>query len=194
MTDVRRAGAVLGTAFHDDPLFSWAIPDEDRRARALPKLFAGSLRHCARHGGVIEIEDGAAVVCWTDPDHFTIGVADALRSGLAAAPLWLGLDAARRLQRHEEPVDRRMRPHIGPTDAYLMAVGTTPASRGTGLGRQCVAAVSDAAAAAGFRSVVLRTENPNNVALYQRLGYDLIDHWTVEVSNLEVWALRQPLR
>ncbi|HEX9765235.1 MAG TPA: GNAT family N-acetyltransferase [Nitriliruptorales bacterium] len=191
--DLRRAGAVLGGAFQQDPLFEWALPDEARRARALPRIFVGSLRHCARHGGVIEVHDGAAVVCWTDPGHFTVRVGDALRSGMAVAPLWLGVSGARRLQRHEDPVDRRMAGHISPVDAYLMAVGTSPASRGSGLGRECVQAVAQSAKQAGYRSVVLRTENPDNVGLYEHLGFEVIDQWTAEVSGLEVWAFRRPL-
>jgi GNAT superfamily N-acetyltransferase len=184
---------VLAEAFHEDPLFAWALPDEQRRLRALPRLFTGSLRHCARHGGVIEQGDGAAVACWMPATHATIGVLDALRSGLATSPLWLGMKATRRLQAHEEPVDARMATHLGDANAYLMAVGTTTDARGTGLGRACVDAVAEAARSAGHPAVVLRTENPANVPIYEHLGFEIIDQWTVSASGLEVWAFRRPL-
>lgn len=188
----RTLGQLLGDAFADDPLFTWAIPDERRRRRALPRMFARSLKHCDRHGGVVRRGNEAAAG-WTDGQHARVSIGDALRSGLAMSPMWLGLAASRRLQQHEALVDVRMAGHLGPGSAYLMAVGTDPGKRGSGLGRACVEDVASAAEEAGHDALVLRTENPGNVGFYEHLGFEVIDQWSVSASGLEVWAFRRPL-
>lgn len=190
--DLSRPARLLAEAFLDDPLFTWAIPDERRRRRALPRMFRGSLEHCRRYGGVVARGD-EAIAGWTDGLHARVSVIDALRSGLAFTPAWLGLAASRRLQRHETLVDVRMAGHLGPSDAYLMVVGSDPRSRGTGLGKACVEEVAFAAADAGFEALVLRTENPGNVGFYEHIGFEIVDQWRVEASGLDVWAFRRPL-
>ena len=48
--DVRRVAAMLARAFQDDPLMRYAIPDDERRRRLLPRLIALNVRYGRRYG------------------------------------------------------------------------------------------------------------------------------------------------
>ncbi len=52
-SDVRSLARVLGRAFFDDPVMMWMLPDDARRARALPRVFGAMTRHhfLSRPGG-----------------------------------------------------------------------------------------------------------------------------------------------
>jgi hypothetical protein len=47
--DLPQLSAALSKAFFDDPLMVWAIPDQDRRQRLVPKFFALFTRAFLRH-------------------------------------------------------------------------------------------------------------------------------------------------
>jgi len=47
--DLPEISSALSTAFFDDPLTSWALPDDDRRQRLLPEFFALFTRAFLRH-------------------------------------------------------------------------------------------------------------------------------------------------
>jgi len=63
--DVEKASLVLGKAFHDDPVWSRVIPDEDERKQKLPLVFEISLRYALRYGEVFatsENLEGIAII------------------------------------------------------------------------------------------------------------------------------------
>ena len=167
------AAQVLARAFGDDPLFTWALPDARRRARALPYVFAGTLRHSRRHGGVVTAADGAAVVGWMRGDHVRMTAYDVVVSGLGLTPLRLGLAATRRLQVHEAACERAL-DDVAPSGwAYLCVVGVEPAEQGRGLGAEVIRSTL-AAMAPDHTACLLKTENPANVAVYEHLGFRVV--------------------
>lgn len=54
-SDVKQLAAVLGRAFHNDPVMSWILADDTRRAKGLPRLFAAITRHHFLAGGGAEV-------------------------------------------------------------------------------------------------------------------------------------------
>ena len=50
--EVRKASLVLGTAFHDDPLWSQVIPNEAERKQKLPLILEINLKYALRYGEV----------------------------------------------------------------------------------------------------------------------------------------------
>lgn len=181
---------MLARAFHDEPLFRYALPDERRRARALPEVFAGTLRHAQRYGAVIG--DDRAVSSWVPLTRLEIGPVDAWRAGLAATPVRLGPAASWRLLRHEAAADRRVRALAESSWAYIPLVGVDPQRQGTGLGRQVVGATVEALRGR-FPAVILRTEQARNVGFYDSLGFGLVEEFTVPASGLAVWVLVREL-
>src|SRR5262245_41507720 len=58
------ASRVLASAFRDDPVFSWCIPDPDRRAVLLPRFFELFVGAVLPYGESELASDGAAVALW----------------------------------------------------------------------------------------------------------------------------------
>src|SRR5688572_19081870 len=164
------AAQVLAHAFADDPLFTWAIPDRDRRSRALPHVFDGTLRHCARHGGVETVADGAAVVGWMTGAHLRMSARDVVAAGLVSIPFRLGPAATRRLQAHEAACERALDAVAPARWAYLCVVGVEPAEQGRGHGAAVIRTALESMAT-DHDACLLKTENPGNVAIYERLGF-----------------------
>ncbi|HZE17724.1 MAG TPA: hypothetical protein VE197_19615 [Mycobacterium sp.] len=52
---VRELSATLGRTFHDDPVTTWMLPDEDARLTHLPRQFATLTRHHYLAGGGVEV-------------------------------------------------------------------------------------------------------------------------------------------
>lgn len=186
----------MAAAFHAGVLFGWAQPDEARRATGLRGVFAGTVRHCRRHGGVevVEAASGpAAVAGWVPAGALDLGAFDLLRSGLIATPLWLGPQATVRLERHERPAERRLVAHRRPGDAYLWVLGAHPQVQGTGRGGAALTAALAAMAAAGHDRCLLRTDDPPNVPWYERHGFTVVEHLDDLGSGLPAWILARPL-
>jgi ribosomal protein S18 acetylase RimI-like enzyme len=167
------AAGVLARAFADDPLFAWALPDPARRTRALPYVFAGTLRHCRRRGGEETAGDVDAVVGWMRGEHLRMSPRDVLAAGLVTTPARLGLAATRRLQAHEAACERALVEAAPPRWAYLCVVGVEPTAQGRGLGRAVISASLDAMSS-DHATCLLKTENPRNVAVYEHLGFRVV--------------------
>jgi GNAT superfamily N-acetyltransferase len=64
-------------------------------------------------------------------------------------------------------------------DAELKRLYTAPAARGRGVARRVLAAVEESARSFGRRRLILETgdQQPEAIALYTKLGYDVIDNF-----------------
>lgn len=188
--DLRPVAALLARAFHTDPLFTWVVPDPARRARALPGVFLGALHHCRRFGGVVADPPGAAG--WVPLHRLELDVLDLLHARLPAAALRLGPRATWRLHAHEAACQRRLAQLAAPDAAYLWMIGVEPARVGEGHGRRVVAAAL-ARAAGSHSQVLLKTEQPRNVALYAHLGFEYLTAVPAPGGGPTSWLMRRAL-
>lgn len=186
---LRDAAVTLAVAFHDGALFSYAEPDEGRRAARLPWLFEGTLLHCRRHGGVEVIENAAAVSGWVPGPKLALTPADLVRTGLIATPARFGPTATLRLERHERPTEPRLLEALTDTTAYLWVLGSHPGRQGDGLGARAVAATFASMRAAGFDRCVLRTDDAHNLGFYRHLGFEVVEELAHLPSGLPAWIL-----
>jgi GNAT superfamily N-acetyltransferase len=74
--------------------------------------------------------------------------------------------------------------------AYLWLLGVAPEARGTGLARSLVAAVKSQGAASGFSSLLLKTEQPANVPIYEHLGLTRVAYTEAPPLLTPSWVLR----
>jgi GNAT superfamily N-acetyltransferase len=157
---------LLVGAFYDDPTWSWAFPDPERRRdqqRALWQLFVRSAR---RYRWNWLAADDAATSVWIPPGGTELTPEEEVEMEHLLVEL-LGADAAR-VQRAVEQFDEahpKDEPHY-----YLSLLGTDPARRGRGHGLGLLAAnlaLVDAEAMPAY----LESSNPANVPLYERFGF-----------------------
>lgn len=186
--DLDEASRLLADAFRLDP---WArhvlgAPGGSRQA-ALRAIMRVPVRLAAERGGVV-VDRGAdgslaAVSTWLPLDQREVTIGVVRRAGALLLPLRAGPVTMRRLTRDEAELDavlarllhRPQHPEPdGGGDAYLWVLGAAASARGQGHGRTVVEQTCGEASRSGFGRLVLNTDNPDNVALYRRLGFTLV--------------------
>ncbi len=164
--DPRPAGAVLGRAFVEDPVFGWLVQGRDREAR-LVRAFTAFAGTAVRTPGarVLVTPERRAAALWLPPGAWRAGVGELARTaGPLAGALRAGTVRGLRLQAVVE------RHHLQEPHWYLEALGAVPEARGTGVGGRVVQPVLDACDDARLPTY-LESSNPRNWSFYERLGF-----------------------
>lgn len=189
--------AVLSDAFHDYPVMRYVLGTDAAghgapyavRLHRLVQLFASGRAY--RNEPMLGVRDdrgmliGAAVMTLPvtpDPPPAFI----ALRESIWAE---LGGDAR---TRYDEYAGVTQRFAIAEPHHHLNMIGVRRSHRGLGIARQLLEAVHALAAAdAASTGVSLTTERAENVAFYERFGYQVRGHARV-APDLETWTMFRP--
>lgn len=186
-----RVAGVLARAFQEDPLMAAALPDEERRARSLPRLIALNTRYAARYGEVYATPDMEGAAVWLPPGRTHISLTGMLRVGAGAAPLRVRWASLRRLRALEAQTDRLHQQHAPMPHWYLSQIGVEPALQGRGYGGKLLVPLL-ARMDAERMPCYLDTAREGNVALYQHYGFVVAAESNLG-DGLRIWAmLRQP--
>ena len=181
-TDVEGAAQTLGRAFADYPFTRHTVDSRNHheRLRALHRLFLAEVG--LRCGTVWFSDDLAAVAVWTTPSS----------TGLEAA---LGRIADQVADLHGDRADIAARADeatacLRPEGSvwHLATVGVEPAAQGQGLGRAVLEPALSAAREQGY-AAYLETSSPANVAVYERLGFEVSGVVALPDRGPRVWAM-----
>ena len=179
--------ATLSDAFITDPALSFIVPDEAKRAKMLPKLFSLMVPDDAQSGSVMRSSNDEAAALWRNP-----GMAkDA--GGTSLALIWnmiriFGFSIPR-----ASIVADSLAAHL-PEGRYhyLHFVGVRSVHQGKGWGGAIIREGLARADADGLPAW-LETATPENVGLYQRLGFVTQVEWEVPKGGPHFWGMmRQP--
>jgi ribosomal protein S18 acetylase RimI-like enzyme len=178
-------------AFADDPLMVWIFPDEQLRARQLPKFFAISFRELSlRREGTEILVEGQAVLgsaIWVPPGAWRPSVWQQLRT----------------LPRYARALGSRMgvasatygtivRCHPHRPHWYLSGIGTEPAAQGTGVGSALMRSRLVQCDAAG-QPAYLESSKEQNVPFYQRHGFQVTRELSIGGGGPTLWLMwREP--
>lgn len=199
--DLAGATRLLAEAFVNDPWANYVLAGRAaERGRALAAIMATSVKVAHERGGLVTFRDDGsgkgreltAVSTWVPSTKRHIDGATTLRSGLVALPLQIGLSAFGRLIWDGVDRDAAIDELADSQTAYLWTLGVSARHRGLGLGRKIVDVTCRDVAAHGFQTIVLNTENIDNVAIYQALGFTLVRQFTRR-SGLSCYLLRRDL-
>lgn len=182
LADLKRVSHALADAFHDDPIFTWCIPDPARRTQILPRFFELAARPVLPHGSSTLAADGDAAALWVPVGQPAIGEDDADEFMNAIAEL-LGDDIDRTtaimaLLDEHHPTE----PH-----QFLWFIGVRSGAQGHGLGSQLLAAtlaVCDDTETAAY----LDATSPNNRRLYERHGFTVAAERST-LGSPPIWAM-----
>jgi GNAT superfamily N-acetyltransferase len=177
----------LAQAFQTDPALSWILPDPDHRARALRSLFRVLVPADARAGAVLRSECDEAAALWRAPGKADNAVLEFLRS-MAPLIATFGFALPRGLKVQSSIDAHRPKGRFW----YLHYVGVRPGHQGKGFGGQIIR-VQTAAADAERLPCWLETATPENVPLYERLGFATQVEWDVP-GGPHFWGMMRPPR
>ncbi|MCX0273966.1 GNAT family N-acetyltransferase [Nocardia zapadnayensis] len=178
--DLDRASQILGEAFADYPWTNWCVA-EDFHLERISSLQRIYLEYMAIPHGSAYIDSNAdGVVAFLPPD----------------APTLAEDVSAKIAQLHGDRFDRAMAADAQlsalpiPDDAWLLAtIGTTPRSRGTGLGTALMKYGLAELDRAG-NSCWLDTSTERNLPLYQRFGFTVVGQVALD-SGPTVWRMHR---
>ncbi len=183
--DARRLATVLAEAFFDDPVFGWLMPEDSRRRARLRRYFGIELRHYALPRGRV----------WTTSD--LSGAALSLPPGAWRSPVRVTLLEGSAFGIH---VSRAARlgaamewHHVHERHYYVRDVGVHPDIQGKGLGSALLRPTLDRCDREGLPAY-LEASSERSAALYERLGFQLIDELRIASSPPLRLMLRPPHR
>jgi GNAT superfamily N-acetyltransferase len=186
---IRRAGPgdaavladTLASAFQDDPVFAWAVPDPRTRDAQLPRLFRVIVDGVQLHEATYHIHS-RGVALWVPPDRPALDPEADAR--LAEAVEALGPDVVDRWVALVEVMEER---HPHQSHHYLWFLGVHESAQGQGLGS---ALLRDRLAWCdeNTQAAYLEATSPRNRALYARYGFEVTDVLTAGDSP-PMWAM-----
>lgn len=176
--------ATLAAAFADDPALAWILPDRDDRLHRLPRLFSLIAAEDLASGLALRSAGSQAVSLWLDSADAGSGLFDTLRHlpgywWALGGGLLRGLRVSQAIEAHH-PRDTAF--------DYLHFIGVAPAAQGQGLGGALIRAGQARASARG-RPIYLETATPENVGLYQRLGFSILAEWHPAPAAPRFWSM-----
>lgn len=176
----------LAQAFQTDPGLSWILPDASHRARALRSLFRTLVPADARAGLVLRAAGDEAAALWRAPGKAHSGGLEFLRT-VVPLVVTFGLALRRGLSVQGSIDAHRPKGRFW----YLHYVGVRPAHQGRGHGGRIIRAQT-AAADAEAMPCWLETATPENVPLYERLGFVTQAEWDIAGGGPHFWGMMRP--
>ncbi|PKB19196.1 ribosomal protein S18 acetylase RimI-like enzyme [Novosphingobium kunmingense] len=174
----------LARAFADDPAMRWIMPDAAERHRRLPPLFRTLVADELASGWALASPKCEAVTLWRgsekvheSPWRMIAGLPTFLR--ILGRNVLRGMAVGNAIEAHHP---KGLQYH------YLHFAGVDPAFQGRGWGGAAIRAGQDRARAAGL-PVYLETATPENVGLYQALGFRVTGEWTVPRGGPHFWSM-----
>jgi len=185
--DVRALSHTLGRAFYEDPIMMWMLPDDARRAKALPRMWATMARHHYLAGGGAEVatngsEVGAATL-WDPPGRWKQTPFEELRM----APTFL-LAFRSRVAGAQKIADIMKDKHPEEPHWYLFAIGSDPTVRGAGFGQALMRSRLDRCDAE-HAPAYLESTKEETVPYYMRFGFEVTDEMKLPDGCPSMWPM-----
>lgn len=187
VSDVPRLAETLAAAFHRDPVFEWLLPAEHKRPAGLRRFFEIELLAVGLARGTVwttaELEGGALS---SAPGKWRLPLPTLLAHGPAFARAF-----GARLPRAAVLLQRVERRHVRGPHHYFPAIGVAPERQGKGLGSKLMAPTLARCDEAGLPAY-LEASTERNAALYERLGFDVVDELRYGGDQVLRLMLRAP--
>jgi ribosomal protein S18 acetylase RimI-like enzyme len=191
----REAAAAIAAGHANYPSFRHLFREPRRRERALRAFFGATVRDAIPFGSVLAVGDGGraqATAVWLPPGAFPWSPGRKLRAAAAFGrvlladpavfPAFLRYGAA--VERHH----RDLEPHW-----YLVVLSVRPDWQHRGLGSRLVAPILERADLDGT-PCRLETSDPDNVAFYERFGFQVVDELAVLAGGPPLISMHRPPR
>lgn len=187
------AGQVLGAAFKHYPLMEYAFNGfgEQKKMIALQNLYTHCAKATVKYGGLILTEDKKGALIWLPSENFQLGMWRELISGMALIPFKIGFKATLRLTAHDAEAEGWIRKNSGSKMGYIWVVGVLASAQGKGYSRWLIDRAIADMKQQGLTEFWLKTEDPKNVQIYQKLGFEVLHEMVVRSSGLKSWVMRK---
>lgn len=186
-----QAGSILADAFLHYPLMDFAFEGKTaaQQQLGLLHLYTACTNACSTFGGVQISDDQQGALVWLSGNNFPLGLVKELRAGMLRIPFALGVKTTLRLMRHDAVAESWIRQHAGNNMGYIWCLGVRNQARGKGISRVLIEAAIEKMKSEGLDEFWLKTEDPKNVIVYQKSGFELMFETVVKSSGIKTWVM-----
>ncbi|HKF80280.1 MAG TPA: GNAT family N-acetyltransferase [Thermoleophilaceae bacterium] len=175
----------VGRAFYDDPVFSFLLPDDVRRARQLERGFDYFARRIwLPHEESYTTDSAVGGAFWLPPGEWHLSLLKQLTMmpGLIAR---IGPRDMPRLLRTLSLIEAK---HPREAHFYLPVIGVAPEWQGKGLGTALLRVVLDRCDRDGLPAY-LEASSERNRACYERNGFEVREELRVPGGGPPIWPM-----
>jgi ribosomal protein S18 acetylase RimI-like enzyme len=187
---------MLARAFLTDPAYTALFPDRAERERALQRLFDAVVGYTLVYGVVHTTPAVEGTACWLSPGNTEVTLWRIARTGfgLQRAVASFNRQARREFLASLNYMDEIHKGKVAGPHWYLWALGVEPGCQGQGIGSQLIQPVLAQADQEGV-PCYLETQTEQNVAFYQKRGFEVATEGLVPGQEIRIWTmLREPRR
>jgi ribosomal protein S18 acetylase RimI-like enzyme len=187
------ASGIITRSFLHYPLMTYAFSGktEQQRGQLLYKLYTKCVSAASIYGGLLVTPDKLGALIWLPGKNFTLSLPKEISAGMALIPLQIGIQSTLRLTNHDGESEGWIKKHAAPAMGYVWCVGVLPEAQGRGYSRLLIDQSMRQMHQQGLTECWLKTEDPKNVIIYQKLGFTLMNEMVVKSSGMKSWALRK---
>jgi ribosomal protein S18 acetylase RimI-like enzyme len=180
----------LTRAFLDYPLMIYANEQLGPRRRGVATLYGAIVRDTLRYGEINVSAGLEGACCWLPPGVGLPTFAREVRAGMLGLPLGFGWAGFQRLVEFDHEQRKLHEKYAVGPHWFLATIGVDPAHQGRGLGS---ALMGPALARADEQKVpcYLETHTADNVRLYERHGFRVVEHLE-NPATVPLWAMLRP--
>ncbi len=190
-SDIEKAGKVLADAFEHDPIWGRIMKGCSREQRSA--WFQSPVRYCMKYGTAIatspEIEGFTG---WLPSEYSEMTFGRMIKSGATRSGKKAGFRPMFRMM-PLRVFDKDRKKHMKDKPfIYVMIVGVSPQHQGQGFGGKLIRRIIKESERTGL-PIYLETSTEPNVAMYNHLGFEILDKILLPKLNIPQWEmLREP--
>ncbi len=190
--ELSAACALVGRAFGADPFASHAIPAERDRREHLASLYRPVVAGAMRYGSVgVNSDSFTGLVAWLPPGNEILSVAQQVRCGGLRVPFAVPWGAMRHYLDYQRFADVLHRKYAPGPHWYLAVLAVEPDFQGQEHGSRLLQPGLARADIEG-RVCFLETQNSRNIPLYERHGFEVVEHTVVAGTQIDHWSMLRP--
>jgi ribosomal protein S18 acetylase RimI-like enzyme len=186
--EVRPVAAAISRGFADNEIWEWMIPDDERRARLLPRYYEFIMRSAyIPRGEAWTTDDLTGGALWNGPTKHGLRPLEQMREALIM--LGGGFGAIRRGARYDAAVTRHhpKEPHL-----YLLTLSIDPSVQRSGQGSALMAPLVERCDSERVPAF-LETQRESNIPFYRRFGFELTERVQIP-DGPPVWLMWRAVR
>ena len=192
--EIRNAVETLASAFMKDPLCCWLFEEESSRYQYLQEYFLFRVRYGYKFGEIHKTSkkfEGIAI--WLPGDEAEVTYRRGLRTGGFRFIFKMGFEKMKKLTIASDYVADIRNSIIQPPYTELSPIGVKPEYQGKGFGSKLLRPMMqkfDNEKTVCF----LETQNPENILLYEKLGFEIAREGIMPESDLHHWGMMRTPR
>lgn len=188
-SQIKPATDVLVKAFQDYPLYVYFFPRTSERVNNLSHLIRILVHYGVLYGEVYATSANLeAVSVWLPSDKVDLSAWRLVKSGLFSSVFKIRPSSGGRMFRFAKYSTNVHKRHTPPQHWYFQLLGVDPVFQGKGYAGALIKPVLARMDKEHF-SCYLETHEQENVPIFQRYGFTVVEEGTIPNSEITQWAM-----